>query len=105
MSDTVTIICAVLGSGALSALVSGLFNVATARKKQEGGTHAGVRILLESTIRERCESYIARGSITADELSHLHRMWQCYHDDMNGNGFLNALMSACSKLRIEEENK
>ncbi len=102
MDNIILILSAVIGSGALSAVISGLFARSAAKQKEKDSTHDGVKLLMESDIRTRCENCISRGSVTTDELSMLHRMWHHYHDKMGGNGFLDHLMSACAKLEIKD---
>ena len=60
------------------------------------------RTLLFDRIKHMGKSYLARGYITVEELEDLQRMWDCYHDPdrLDGNGYLDKLMSAVHRLSI-----
>ena len=98
------IVIAVIGSGALSALISGVFAVATGRKRSKNGVRRGVQLLLYAQIKSRAREYIARGSIYADELEDLLRDWNCYHNELDGNGFLDSLMAQVKTLPVAERS-
>ena len=57
------------------------------------------RALLYDRIKHLAKVYIKRGHITVEELEDLKAMHAVYHDKdkLNGNGFLDELMSVCSK--------
>lgn len=57
------------------------------------------RALLYDRIKHLAKVYIKRGSITVEELEDLKAMHAVYHDKdkLNGNGFLDDLMSVCTK--------
>ena len=96
----VNIIAAVLGSGALSALVSGLFSLALQRRKKDGGVAAGTRMLLYDRIKYLGRKHIAENEIAAEDLEDLIQMHRIYHDDLGGNGYLDSIMEAVKRLPI-----
>ena len=96
-----TIIIAIISSGALSTLISGIFNLWSARKKSNDGVRAGMKMLLYDRIKHLGKAYISRGSITTDELEDLTEMHRIYHFDLDGNGFLDTLMNNVQKLPIK----
>lgn len=96
-----TIIVAIISSGALSTLVSALFNVWQARKKRKDGVRAGMKMLLYDRIKHLGKSYIERGSISTDELEDFVEMHSIYHKDLDGNGFLDAIMASVKALPIK----
>ena len=96
-----TIIVAIISSGALSTLVSALFNVWQSRKKRNDGVRAGMKMLLYDRIKHLGKSYIERGSISTDELEDLVEMHSIYHEDLDGNGFLDAIMASVKALPIK----
>lgn len=96
------IVLAIIGSGALSALVSGLMARNTLAKKTDQGVRAGVRQLLYDRIKWEGKKYIADGHLTSDELEDLSRMWSIYHTDLGGNGFLDSLMAKVKNLPIQD---
>ena len=97
------IIIAIISSGALSTLISGLFNLWQMRKKKQDGVREGIKILLYDRIKHLGKAYIERGYISAEELEDLTTMHEIYHDPdgLNGNGFLDAIMRNVKSLPIK----
>ena len=97
------IVVAIISSGALSTLISGLFNLWQMRKKKQDGVREGIKILLYDRIKHLGKAYIERGYITAEELEDLTTMHEIYHDPdgLNGNGFLDAIMRNVKALPIK----
>lgn len=97
------IIVAIISSGALSTLISGLFSLWQAKKKKRDGVRDGIKILLYDRIKHLGKAYIDRGYITAEELEDLTTMHDIYHDPdgLNGNGFLDAIMRTVKSLPIK----
>ena len=87
---------AILGSSALAAIVSGIFNLLIGRQQK----NADVMLLLYHDIKVECKEYIERGSIDADGLEVLTKMHDRYHK-RGGNGYLDKLMAEVNKLPIE----
>lgn len=56
------------------------------------------RTILYDRIKHLAKSYIKRGWITVEEYEDLKRMHKVYHDDLNGNGFLDSIMEEVDKL-------
>lgn len=56
------------------------------------------RMILYDRIKHLAKSYIKREYITVEEYEDLKRMHQVYHDNLNGNGFLDDVMKEVSKL-------
>ena len=97
------IVVAIISSGALSTLISGLFNLWQMRKKKQDGVREGIKILLYDRIKHLGKDYIERGYVTSDELEDLTTMHEIYHDPdgLNGNGFLDAIMRNVKSLPIK----
>lgn len=95
------IVIAIIGSGALSAIISGIFAIIQTKHKKQDGVTAGVQQLLYDRIKYLCKSHIKRGYIATNDLDDLERMHKIYHDDLSGNGFLNDLMDKVRKLPVE----
>ena len=97
------IIVAIISSGALSTLISGLFSLWQAKKKKRDGVRDGIKILLYDRIKHLGKAYIDRGYIKAEELEDLTTMHDIYHDPdgLNGNGFLDAIMRTVKSLPIK----
>lgn len=56
------------------------------------------RMQFYSMIKSRCKKYIARGYITSDELEDLIEEHKVYHNELDGNGFLDELMKQAKSL-------
>lgn len=73
-------------------------------REKKKGDYADVkkaaRLLMKTELRDLCERYIAQGWIYEDELDDIIAMHNCYHDDLNGNGFLDTLMKRVKDLEI-----
>ncbi len=93
-------IAAVLGSGALSALISGAFGLIRDRRAEKDGVRAGVRQLLYDKIKFLGRKYIAEGEVSCEDLEDLMEMHKIYHDELSGNGYLDHIMAEVKKLRI-----
>ena len=116
---------AVLGGGAGTALVGGVFTIiqwklnrraatedrsCEARGKQIGELSRLVEVLVEADrtilydrIKHLGKSYIRRGYITVEELEDIKLMHEVYHDKdkLGGNGFLDALMKTVHALEVK----
>lgn len=100
--DIVTIVVAIVSSGAFSAIVNGILSARREKRQKETGVSAGVRMLLYDRIKHLGKAYIQRGSVTSDELEDLIAMHKIYHDDLGGNGFLDTLMCSIRALPIKK---
>ena len=56
------------------------------------------RTILYDRIKHLAKSYIKRSWISVEEYEDLKRMHQVYHDDLEGNGFLDSIMAEVNKL-------
>ena len=111
---------AILGGGAGSALVGGIFALVQWRlnrnaTREDRAAEEGqdlkrlVNVLVEADrtilydrIKHLGKSYIARGYITVEELEDIDLMHGVYHDKdkLGGNGFLDALMKTVHGLEV-----
>lgn len=96
-----TIIIAILGSGALSALVSGVFTLIANRKNKETAERKAMRLIMYRTIKQDAQAYIERGYVRPDELEDIVAYHNCYHSDLGGNGFLDSLMDKVKRLPVQ----
>ncbi|HOP12101.1 MAG TPA: hypothetical protein PK629_11495 [Oscillospiraceae bacterium] len=94
------IMIAIIGSGALSALISGIFVIVRDRKAKKDGIRAGVRQLLYDKIKGLGKRYITENEITAEDLEDLMDMHKIYHDELSGNGYIDHIMEEVKKLKI-----
>jgi len=96
---------AIIGSGALSALISGLFILIRDRRTKKDGVRAGVRQLLYDKIKILGRRYLSEDEVTAEDLEDLIDMHKIYHDQLNGNGYIDHLMEEVKKLKIAPVEK
>ena len=98
-----TIVVALLGSGGLSALITGLLANRREKKRKHDGVQSGVRVLLYDRIKFLGKAYIAAGSVEPDALEDLIAMHKIYHDELQGNGFLDKIMADVRALPVRKE--
>lgn len=95
------IIIAVIGSGALSATISAIVAAVNNRERKKHGVSAGTRMILYDRIKFLGKKYIADGEIEADALEDLLEMHRIYHDELDGNGYLDVLIAQVKQLHIK----
>ena len=107
MEGIITILCALLGSGAATALVNGLLSRQTQKRRAETGESQGLRYLLQDRLEQQALAFIRRGAISYEELRSWNRGHHIYHDLLGGNGDLNGLREELKRLLYasEEEEK
>ncbi len=98
MDGIITILCALMGSGAATALVSGLVGRRTEKQRAETGESQGMRWLLQDRLEQQALKYLRRGRITYEELRNWNRGHHIYHDLLGGNGDLNGLKEELTRL-------
>lgn len=60
-----------------------------------------LRTQMYNLIKKDGKSYLARGSITSEELEDLIDSHRVYHDVLKGNGFLDSLMDKVKRLPVK----
>ena len=105
MNGIITILCALLGSGAATALVNALLERRAAVRRTETGESQGMRWLLQDRLEQQALGYLARGAISYEELRNWNRGHHIYHDLLGGNGDLNGLREELKRLLYETEGK
>ncbi len=101
MDRFITIVCALLGSGAATALVTGLVSRRAERRRTETGESQGMRWLLQDRLELQALKFLRRGAITYEELCNWNRGHHIYHDLLGGNGDLNGLKEKLTRLLYE----
>lgn len=97
---TETIIIAILGSSLLSTIINQICNFAQRRAEEKSGVKQALRLVLKDRLRTLCVHYIQQGWIYEDELEDIITMHKCYHDDLNGNGYLDTMISKVKALEV-----
>ena len=65
---------------------------------EQAPLQAGLRELLYDRIKVLCKKYETEGRMREEEYKSLKRMWQVYHESLEGNGFLNSEMETIERL-------
>lgn len=106
MNDNmVMILCALIGSGAATALVSGLLSRRAEKRKNETGESQGMRWLLQDRLEHLAKHHLEVGVISYEELQNWNKGHHIYHDILGGNGDLNILKSSLANLYQKGEIK
>ena len=103
MDGIITILCALIGSGAATALVTGLVGRRAEKMRTETGESQGMRWLLQDRLEQQALAFLKRGSVTYEELRNWNRGCHIYHDLLGGNGDLNGLREELKHLLYETE--
>ena len=103
--NVVMLLCALIGSGAATALVTGMVSRRAERRRNETGESQGMRWLLQDRLEHLAKHYLERGVISYDELQNWNKGHHIYHDLLDGNGDLNILKSSLTNLYQKGELK
>ena len=103
MDGFLTILCALIGSGAATALVTGFVGRQAQKRRTETGESQGMRWLLQDRLEQQALEYLRRGRVTYGELRNWNRGHCIYHDLLGGNGDLNGLREELKHLLYETE--
>lgn len=95
------IIIAIIGSGALAAAISAIVAYINYRMRLHHGVTLGTQVLLYARIKELGRQHISDGEISAEDLEDIMEMHRVYHDELSGNGYLDAIMEQVKKLPIK----
>lgn len=99
-SIIVTVIIAIIGSGALNTIVINILSEREKKRDRKNGIQQALRLLMKDRLRFLCIHYISQGWIYEDELEDIIAMHNCYHDGLKGNGFLDKLMEKVLNLEV-----
>lgn len=88
-----TIIIAIIGSGALTAVITNLFSIYKDGNRQ----HKVNQVLLLGEMERRLENYRANGCISAEQLQVFLGIGELYHAE-GGNGYADAMLSEVGGL-------
>lgn len=61
---------------------------------------SGLREILYDRIKFLCRKYVSEEKLREEDYKSLQRMWNVYHDELEGNGFLDGEMKEVDKLEI-----
>ena len=93
-SIIVPIVCALIGSGASTAIVTAIINA----RKKETGESQGIKWLMQDRLEHVALAYMAKGAITYDEWKNWNRGHYIYHDLLGGNGDLDPLKESLARM-------
>ena len=103
--SVITVLCALLGSGAATAAVTALINGRLESRRLERGESQGMRWLLQDRLEQQALKYLRRGVITYEQLRNWNRGHHIYHDLLGGNGDLDGLRNQLKRLFYETEGE
>ena len=101
MDRVITILCAIIGSGAAAALVQGIFARRSDEKRLETGESQGMRWLLQDRLEQLAKEYLDGGYISYDDFKNWNKGHHIYHDLLEGNGDLNTLKDQIHTLYVK----
>ena len=105
MDGIITIVCALIGSGAATALVTGLLGRRAQRRRTETGESQGMRWLLQDRLEQLALRHLRLGRIDYEELRNWNRGHRIYHELLGGNGDLDNLKEALKRLLYTNEKE
>ena len=94
MEYLVPIVCALIGSGASTAIVTAIINA----KKKETGESQGIKWLMQDRLEHVALAYMAKGTITHEEWKNWNKGHYIYHELLGGNGDLDPLKEALKNM-------
>lgn len=104
MSDELlTLLCAIIGSGAATAAVSAILGRRAEKRRLETGESQGMRWLLQDRLEHLARRYLDEGAISYEDFKNWNRGHYIYHELLGGNGDLNTLKTALEKLYYKGE--
>lgn len=101
----ITILCALLGSGAATAAVTAFLNDRAAKKRLDTGEVQGMRWLLQDRLEQLALRHLRLGRIDYEELCNWNRGHRIYHELLGGNGDLDNLKEALKRLLYTNEKE
>ena len=96
------VIIAIIGSGALSAVISGVFQLLAKKNEKKSASGKALLALLWDSTDQLGKRYIEEGSITADELHRILTMFEAYKG-LGGNGYMDTLIDNVKRLPISNQ--
>ena len=100
MAEVIIAACGGAAVAGVFSLITWALNRKASKKEKNTGIAAGVQVLLYDRIKYLAKHYIEEREIHAEDLEDLMRMHTIYHDDLNGNGYLDRLMKKVKDLKI-----
>lgn len=100
LEAVVTVVVSIIGSGFLTTLLNHFLTQSSNKKNGEKEIKQAARLLMKDRLRFLCMHYIEQGWIYEDELEDIISMHNCYHNDLNGNGFLDKQMEKVNNLEV-----
>ena len=67
-------------------------------RKQDSGLQSGLREILYDRTKFLAKKFIAEEQIREEDYKSLQRMWKVYHEELDGNGYLDSVMREVEEL-------
>lgn len=101
MSDqTVAVVVAVLGSGAVLKIVDAIIASVKEKRKKPSSLEEGLRWLLQDKLEFLATREIQKGETSIQMKSFLRRGYEIYHG-LGGNGDMRAIMESYEKIPVK----
>lgn len=107
------LVIAILGGSGAATVVSGIIQIiiwkmnrkaAKEDKNETKDDHVktALKLLMYDRIKYLGKCYVVDGFIDAEDLRDIMAMHACYHNDLNGNGFLDSVMKQVKNLPMHK---
>lgn len=99
--DWTAVVIAIVGSGAVTALVNAIIQTAQARAKKKSVEQRALCFLLLGEIRDFGNGLCSSNTIDEDDYRHFEELYQTYKA-LGGNGFADKLHEAVEKIPLKQ---
>lgn len=99
--NMVTILCALIGSGAATTAVNFLLARRAEKRRFETGESQGMKWLLQDRLEVLAKGYTEEGFISYDDFKNWNKGHTIYHEMLGGNGDLNTLKDQMHNLYLK----
>lgn len=93
------IIVAIIGSGALSALVSGVIQLINGKRKAKKGIEQAVSFLILGELERQFDKLIAKGHATRKDMKRFREVYDTYKK-LGGDGYADDMFEAAKELEV-----
>lgn len=93
------IIIAIIGSGALSALVSGAIQLINGKRKAKKGIEQAVSFLILGELERQFDKLIAKGHATRKDMKRFREVYDAYKK-LGGDGYADDMFEAVKELEV-----
>lgn len=96
------IIIAIIGSGALSALVSGGIALLNGKRKAKRGIDRAVSFLILGELERQFDKLVAKGKCSRKDMKRFREVYDTYKS-LGGDGYADDMLEAIKELEVQNE--